>query len=179
MNTSTEKLVMALRVMAAEIQSDDGVANAAIHEAALRLEQLSEKIKRLYDSILKNNQEIEQDCGKVLGYPWFKDDQKNFPGATEKDGVCVGDHVAETIVSELAKRHTEALARIKRLEEESESRWMLAHSATGSCAEMSSRIKRLEEAGDKMASAWDKEWLTEADIEAIIDDWHGAKEAKP
>lgn len=41
------------------------------------------------------------------------------------------------------------------------------------------RIKRLEQAGDKMASAWDKEWLTEADIEAIIDDWHGAKEAKP
>ena len=41
------------------------------------------------------------------------------------------------------------------------------------------RIKRLEEAGDKMASAWDKEWLTEADIEAIIDDWHKAKEAKP
>lgn len=117
MNTSTEKLVMALRVMAAEIQSDDGVANAALHEAALRLEQLSEKIKRLYDGILKNNQEIEQDCGKVLGYPWFKDDQKNFPGATEKDGVCVGDHVAETIVSELAKRHTEVLARIKRLEE--------------------------------------------------------------
>lgn len=44
---------------------------------------------------------------------------------------------------------------------------------------LKSRIKRLEEAGDKMASAWDKEWLTEADIEAIIDDWHGAKEAKP
>ena len=44
---------------------------------------------------------------------------------------------------------------------------------------MEERIKRLEEAGDKMASAWDKEWLTEADIEAIIDDWHGAKEAKP
>ena len=111
---------MALRVLAADIQSDDGVANAAIHEAAVRLEQLSEKIKRLYESILKNNQEIEQDCGKVLGYPWFKDDQKNFPGATEKDGVCVGDHVGATIVSELAKRHTEALARIKRLEEAGE-----------------------------------------------------------
>lgn len=120
MNTSTENLVMALRVLATDIQSDDGVANAAIHEAAVRLEQLSEKIKRLYESILKNNQEIEQDCGKVLGYPWFKDDQKNFPGATEKDGVCVGDHVGATIVSELAKRHTEALARIKRLEEAGE-----------------------------------------------------------
>lgn len=83
MNTSTEKLVMAMRVLAAEIQSDDGVANAAIYEAALRLEQQNDK------------------------------------------------------------------------------------------------IKRLEEAGDAMASAWDKEWLTEADIEAIIDDWHGAKEAKP
>ena len=44
---------------------------------------------------------------------------------------------------------------------------------------MNAYIKRLEETGDKMASAWDKEWLTEADIEAIIDDWHGAKEAKP
>lgn len=120
MNTSTEKLVMALRVMAAEIQSDDGVANAALHEAALRLEQLSEKIKRLREGFLQQNQEIEQTCGKVLGYSWFKDDQKNFPGATEKDGVCVGDHVAETIVSELAKRHTEVLARIKRLEEAGE-----------------------------------------------------------
>ena len=46
-NTSTEKLVMAMRVLAAEIQSDDGVANAAIHEAALRLEQQNDKIKRL------------------------------------------------------------------------------------------------------------------------------------
>lgn len=45
--------------------------------------------------------------------------------------------------------------------------------------ELKRHIKKLEEAGDAMASAWDKEWLTEADIEAIIDDWHGAKEDKP
>lgn len=45
--------------------------------------------------------EITQLCGKALGYPWFKDDQKNFPGATERDGVCVGEHVAVTIVMEL------------------------------------------------------------------------------
>lgn len=120
MNTSTEKLVMALRIMAAEIQSDDGVTNAALFEASLRLEQLSEKIKRLREGFLQQNQEIEQTCGKVLGYPWFKDDQKNFPSATEKDGVCVGDHVAETIVSELARKYTEALDRIKRLEEVAE-----------------------------------------------------------
>ena len=117
MNTPTEKLVMALRVLATDIQSDDGVTNAALFEASLRLEQLSEKIKHLREGLLKQNQNIEQTCGKVLGYPWFKDDQKNFPGATEKDGVSVGDHVAETIVSELAKKHAEALNRIKRLEE--------------------------------------------------------------
>ena len=39
-------------------------------------------------------QEIEQILGKALGYPWFKDDPKNFPTATEADGVCVGDHTA-------------------------------------------------------------------------------------
>jgi uncharacterized protein (UPF0218 family) len=121
MNTPTEKLVMALRVLATDIQSDDGVTNAALFEASLRLEQLSEKIMRLREGLLEQNQNIEQTCGKVLAYPWFKDDQKNFPGATEKDGVCVGDHVAETIVSELAKKHAEALSRIKRLEEALES----------------------------------------------------------
>ena len=89
-------------------------ANLQLREGA---EEQKQRIKRLYDGVLKNNQEIEQTCGKALGYSWFKDDQKNFPGATEKDGVCVGEHVAETIVSELAKRHTEVLARIKRLEE--------------------------------------------------------------
>lgn len=46
--------------------------------------------------------ECEQIAGKALGYPWFKDDQKNFPGTTEADGVCVDDHVGDTIVAELA-----------------------------------------------------------------------------
>ena len=91
-----------------------------IEELKRQLNEANQRIKHLRDGIAKQNQTIEQACGKVLGYPWFKDDQKNFPGATEKDGVCVGEHVAETIVSELAKRHTEVLARIKRLEEVAE-----------------------------------------------------------
>lgn len=48
--------------------------------------------------------EIEQLLGGALGYPWFKDDPKNFPGATEADGVCVGDHVAVTLAMEAAQR---------------------------------------------------------------------------
>jgi hypothetical protein len=76
-----------------------------------------ERIKLLEHGIAKQNLEIEQTCGRVLDYPWFKDDEKNFPGATEKDGVCVGEHVAETIAAELALKYTEAKQRIKRLEE--------------------------------------------------------------
>jgi hypothetical protein len=92
-----------------------------LYEIALLLERelnaANERIKRLRDGIAKQNLEIEQTCGKVLDYPWFKDDQKNFPEATEKDGVCVGEHVAETIAAELALKYTEAKDRIKRLEE--------------------------------------------------------------
>jgi len=42
MRTSTETLISAMRVLAVEIYSEDGVANAAIAEAADRLEELAE-----------------------------------------------------------------------------------------------------------------------------------------
>lgn len=48
--------------------------------------------------------EVEQILGKALGYPWYKDDKKNFPDATEADGVCVGDHVPESIAEEASNR---------------------------------------------------------------------------
>ena len=41
MKTDDETLIIALRILAAEIQSDDGVANACITEAANRLEELT------------------------------------------------------------------------------------------------------------------------------------------
>lgn len=61
---------------------------------------------------------IAQTFGKALGYPWFKDDQKNFPGATENDGVCIGEHVPVTIAAEASlyinklREENEALMRI-------------------------------------------------------------------
>jgi hypothetical protein len=48
--------------------------------------------------------EIEQILGKALGYPWFKDDQCNFPNATEADGVAVGDHTAWSLAMCAADR---------------------------------------------------------------------------
>src|SRR3990167_6088394 len=46
--------------------------------------------------------EVEDIAGRALGYPRYADDPKNFPDATDADGVCIGEHVAETIVEELA-----------------------------------------------------------------------------
>ena len=51
MRTSTETLIKAMRILSSDIQSDDGVANAAIAEAAQRLEEQQERIKRLEEAL--------------------------------------------------------------------------------------------------------------------------------
>ena len=47
MRTSTRSLINAMRVLDSEIQSDDGVANAVIAEAAQRLEEQHMRIAQL------------------------------------------------------------------------------------------------------------------------------------
>jgi hypothetical protein len=91
----------------------------AINSIATLIDQYEQEIQRLRNAYSKENDEISQIAGKVLDYPWFKDDQQNFPGATEKDGVCVGDHVAASIVMELANRFVEYEHRLKQAE-----KWM-------------------------------------------------------
>ena len=59
--------------------------------------------------------EIEQILGKTLGYPWFKDDQCNFPNATEADGVAVGDHTAWSLAMEAAEKIKELQDQLDRL----------------------------------------------------------------
>lgn len=76
---------------------------AEVTFSALCLAQ--EEIARLRTELTQCKRELEncgQAAGKALGYPWFKDDQKNFPGATEDNGVCIGEHTSATIVEELA-----------------------------------------------------------------------------
>lgn len=64
-----------------------------------------EKVRDGYlDALREQSHEIQQVLGKALGYPMFKDDQKNFPGADDGDGVCVFEHIAETIAAEAASR---------------------------------------------------------------------------
>lgn len=68
------------------------------------VEALRAEVKRMKAAASTINEEVCQTLGKVLGYPWFKDDLGNFPGSTEAHGVCVGDHVAESIAAEAAER---------------------------------------------------------------------------
>jgi hypothetical protein len=49
--TSTETLIKAMRILSSDIQSDDGVANVAIAEAAQRLEEQKDRIKRLEEAL--------------------------------------------------------------------------------------------------------------------------------
>jgi hypothetical protein len=69
-----------------------------------KLARAQERIAFLERAISKQNSEIEQTLAQAIGcYPWYKDDQVNFPGATVAHGVCIGEHVAETLAMEAAR----------------------------------------------------------------------------
>jgi hypothetical protein len=69
-----------------------------------RIDALQAEVEALRGSLAKSNDIICQTLGKVLGFPWYKDDLDLFPGATESAGVCIGDHVAETMAVQAADR---------------------------------------------------------------------------
>ena len=45
--STTETIITAMRILAEDIQSEDGIANAAIREAADRLEELASELARM------------------------------------------------------------------------------------------------------------------------------------
>lgn len=55
--TDDEVLIKSLQILADNIQSDDGVANECIREAALRLSELVEENKQLKEQDKWNTQE--------------------------------------------------------------------------------------------------------------------------
>ena len=63
-----------------------------------------DELLQLRAACARSNAVICNILGQALGYPRFVDDPTHFPDATEADGVCVGDHVAETIAMEAAWR---------------------------------------------------------------------------
>ena len=53
MKTKSKTLVKALRILSEDVQSDDGVANACIAEAANRIEELELKVSELNQKLCK------------------------------------------------------------------------------------------------------------------------------
>lgn len=85
-------------------------AQAMLDSYAAENQQLSDRevaalaeCERLRKVCSEINDSVSQTLGRALQYPKFADDQKNFPGATDADGVCVGDHIAGSLAEEAAK----------------------------------------------------------------------------
>lgn len=108
------------------------------------------ELARLKAAMSKSNDEICQSLGKALGYPWFKDDQRNFPGATEENGVCVGEHVAESIADEAASRISALLAENAALREDRD-QWRIWYRKAS--VEINAQDDRATEAERKLAEA--------------------------
>jgi hypothetical protein len=80
------------------------------------VEAVRAEVARMKKAASTINEEVCQTLGAALGYPWLKDDQTNFPGATEADGVCVGPHVAETLAAEAAAKLATVAALVEALD---------------------------------------------------------------
>lgn len=61
------------------------------------------KIERLRHACASQDHTVSQALAAALGYPRYCDDPANFPDATA-DGVFVGEHTAETLAMEAARR---------------------------------------------------------------------------
>ncbi len=66
-----------------------------------------DRFRQFKAAVLKERDEVEQILGKALHYPWYKDDQEVFPGATEANGVFIGEHVLSTLAMAAARRIAE------------------------------------------------------------------------
>lgn len=67
MKSSTETIITALRVLARDIQTDDGAVNACLSEAAERLEELSILVDQY--KIMASSQWAQIDYANLATYP--------------------------------------------------------------------------------------------------------------
>jgi hypothetical protein len=126
---------------------------ASIVEQAMakRIRELEAELAKAKETAQRVFHEVEQTLGKALGYPWYKDDPKNFPDATDADGVCVGAHVPESIALEAANRIAELANELKRQRHDAELQERRIEqqnkelsSASQALVNFASQIKKLE-----------------------------------
>lgn len=173
------------QIVTAQMISDDAEFIAAVHNAfpallaaARALSAERAEVARLRAALTAENDDICQTLGKVLGYPWFKDDQENFPGATEEAGVCVGDHVAASIAAEAARRFSaekaareEAERRYATTVEFSDAVSRRADELQAETARLRELVKEMEEAlaVERILNMTDAEALAAVSPEEIAD----------
>lgn len=75
--TATSVLISAMQILAKDIKSDDGVANAAIQEAADRLEELR-KFENFYDFVSFLIAERREKCQGRVFYDAVKEHWKKY-----------------------------------------------------------------------------------------------------
>ena len=121
-----------------------------VHEYRLRAE-----VERLRAACSRENDTISQVLGRALDYPRFVDDQKNFPGSTDADGVCVGDHVAASLADEAAGTIRALRAEVERLR--------------GSLRRAPDAIERLANLVDALDGAFISSWQSTAAWQSQLD----------
>jgi hypothetical protein len=121
-------------------------------ESQVACQKRGAELAKAKDAARRTFHEVEQTLGKALGYPWFKDDPKNFPDATEADGVCVGEHVPESIALEVANKIKELEAELSKVKSAERKHEIWAAEAQGDsegarmiCEELQSDNTRLRE----------------------------------
>ncbi len=97
-----------LRRQIALLQSDLDDTRAKYVNANMLAATWTDRYTKVANGYSTTQHEISQALGRALGYPRYADDQENFPGADDSDGVCVGELLAEDLAS-LAAREIESL----------------------------------------------------------------------
>lgn len=121
MRNSTETLIAAMRILSQDIQSNDGVVSAATAEAAQRLEEQQERIKRLEEMYEGEIGDNEQFLGSNLQglltreLNWSKERIKRLEDAFTEleqcnltDENCANMDVATRRIRNFARRAKEA-----------------------------------------------------------------------
>jgi len=157
---------------------DRGTAEfiAAAPEMMQVIRALQEKLHRYSQGYIKELREAEQVAGKALGYPYYKDDLKNFPDCNEEDGVCTGEHTPVTIVMELAEKYKALQSREKAMREALE--WQPIETAPKDGSEVLGVYKPESYSADYSIIRWNerrKTWVAMADgsdsIQSQGDTW--------
>ena len=137
MNPKTQTLVSALRVLSVEIQSEDGVANAVVAEAADRLTLMANLVARYIEETKKDTKEMQTACETMNGATEtikrlkdrIKQLEEELMEVKNKHAVLIADVVLNEDKAEQIKRLRKANFQLREGAEEQKQ-----------------RIKRLEEA---------------------------------